>query len=150
MSARLATLLLLIAVVGCRSSTPQNIDDAPARAALELLALAGGDPEAAALRPHLGRTPDASERTALLDALQDLDLDGVPTVAGISTFDGDRWAVVDLAGTQSDGVEIRLSVQLEAPEPGHWVVRWIAGPDVEWPSRGRRRGDGLTVSNPAP
>jgi hypothetical protein len=59
-----------------------------------------------------------------------------------------RRSVLDVEAQVGGGGSAGLSFQLERLEDDTWRVVSILGPEIEWPSRPRRRDEGLSSSSP--
>ena len=145
MSGRLgwiATLVLLVAAVGCGQSAapPEQV------AALRVFGLADAAP--ANLDCGSGSTSARTRvvRPPSLDALDALASIVDPEVTGVEPLPETNRAIVDILGILPDGGTALYSVQVERDEAGAWRIGWFAGPGMEWPTPGRRRDEGLTTS----
>jgi hypothetical protein len=112
----------------------------PAPETLDLLFAAGGDEGDAALSDD--------QRGALLDALEQLGEATALRVNTVEPLEGSSVTAVDLSGDLAGGGSADYSVHVTARADGSFGVIWLAGPGVDWPSRHRGRGTGLTTSTP--
>lgn len=146
LTALLLSASLLAATIAC--DRPEDAESGgPGGAAVALFELAGTDPPSeAGLAELFGAGLDEVQRAALLEALAGIADLSEPTVVRTEPLSGLERVAVDLSAATAAGGSAEFSVQLQQAGGGEWQIRWFQGPGVEWPRRGRRRGEGLTTS----
>ncbi len=136
---------LALVPVGCNRQEPVT---EPAATALRLFEAASSDPAPEQVDGLFGPVEEGLSRATLLDSMAELARAGSPEVTDVVELAELATFAVDLVARLPGGGTARYSVQVVAEEDGSYRVRWFQGPGVEWPSQARRRGPGLTTSNP--